>query len=49
MHALEDIMVQYDGTICNSLGDVIQFIYGEDGMDAAWLESQKLDSLKMRK
>lgn len=31
----------------NSLGDVIQFLYGEDGMDAVWIETQKLDSLKM--
>ncbi|MBA0653394.1 hypothetical protein Goklo_020575, partial [Gossypium klotzschianum] len=45
--AMEDIMVKYDGTVRNSLGDVIQFLYGEDGMDAVWIESQKLDSLKM--
>ncbi|PWA79497.1 RNA polymerase II large subunit [Artemisia annua] len=43
--AMEDIM-KYDGTVRNSLGDVIQFLYGEDGMDAVWIESQKLDSLK---
>ena len=42
-------MVKYDGTVRNSLGDVIQFLYGEDGMDAVWIESQKLDSLKMKK
>ncbi|KAG2256277.1 hypothetical protein Bca52824_075571 [Brassica carinata] len=47
--ALEDIMVKYDGTVRNSFGDVIQFLYGEDGMDAVWIESQKLDSLKMKK
>uniref|UniRef100_A0A0E0DM49 DNA-directed RNA polymerase subunit n=1 Tax=Oryza meridionalis TaxID=40149 RepID=A0A0E0DM49_9ORYZ len=47
--AMEDIMVKYDGTVRNSLGDVIQFLYGEDGMDAIWIESQKLDSLKMKK
>ncbi|CAN1226390.1 DNA-directed RNA polymerase II subunit RPB1 [Linum perenne] len=46
--AMEDIMVKYDGTVRNSLGDVIQFLYGEDGMDAVWIESQKLDSLKMK-
>ncbi|KAF2312460.1 hypothetical protein GH714_034752 [Hevea brasiliensis] len=28
--AMEDIMVKYDGTVRNSLGDVIQFLYGED-------------------
>ncbi|KAL6659840.1 hypothetical protein ACP70R_002669 [Stipagrostis hirtigluma subsp. patula] len=47
--AMEDIMVKYDGTVRNSMGDVIQFLYGEDGMDAVWIESQKLDSLKMKK
>ncbi|KAL5727166.1 DNA-directed RNA polymerase [Ranunculus cassubicifolius] len=47
--AMEDIMVKYDGTVRNSMGDVIQFLYGEDGMDAVWIESQKLDSMKMRK
>nr|GEY79323.1 DNA-directed RNA polymerase II subunit 1 [Tanacetum cinerariifolium] len=41
--AMKDIMVKYDGTVRNSLGDVIQFLYG---MDAVWIESQKLDSLK---
>ncbi|KAL0377704.1 UNVERIFIED_CONTAM: DNA-directed RNA polymerase II subunit RPB1 [Sesamum radiatum] len=35
--AMEDIMVKYDGTVRNSLGDVIQFLYGEDGMDAVGL------------
>lgn len=28
--ALEDVMVAYDGTVRNSLGDVVQFVYGED-------------------
>ncbi|GFY88058.1 RNA polymerase II large subunit [Actinidia rufa] len=30
--AMEDIMVKYDGTVRNSIGDVIQFLYGEDDM-----------------
>ncbi|KAH9322467.1 hypothetical protein KI387_017106, partial [Taxus chinensis] len=47
--AMEDIMVKYDGTVRNSLGDVIQFLYGEDGLDVVWIEHQKLDSLKLRK
>ncbi|KAL5713952.1 DNA-directed RNA polymerase [Ranunculus cassubicifolius] len=41
--AMEDVMVKYDGTVRNSLGDVIQFLYGEDGMDAVWNESQKYE------
>nr|CAB3491643.1 unnamed protein product [Digitaria exilis] len=47
--AMEDIMVKYDGTVRNSLGDVIQFLYGEDGMDAVWIEDQKLDTLHLEK
>ena len=43
--ALEDIMVHYDGTTRNSLGNVIQFIYGEDGMDAAHIEKQAIDTI----
>lgn len=30
----------------NAVGDVIQFLYGEDGMDGAAIESQKIDALK---
>ena len=44
--AMEDIIVKYDGTVRNSAGDVIQFLYGEDGMDATYVESQKLDTLR---
>lgn len=45
--ALEDVMVKYDGTVRNSLGHVIQFCYGEDGMDACHVERQRLDTVKM--
>ncbi|KAG8902646.1 DNA-directed RNA polymerase II subunit rpb1 [Tulasnella sp. 403] len=41
--ALEDVTVCYDGTVRNSLGDVIQFVYGEDGMDGAFIERQRVD------
>ncbi len=47
--ALEDVVVKYDGTVRNSLGSVIQFAYGEDGMDATFLETQKPPTLDMRK
>ncbi len=43
--ALEDIMVRYDGTVRNGRGDIIQFLYGEDGMDGAFVESQKIPML----
>ncbi|KAJ3181374.1 DNA-directed RNA polymerase II subunit rpb1 [Gaertneriomyces sp. JEL0708] len=45
--ALEDLMAQYDGTIRNALGDIVQFTYGEDGMDGAKVEKQSLDSMKL--
>ena len=41
--ALEEVMVKYDGTVRNSLGDIVEFIYGEDGLDAVHIENQKLD------
>lgn len=31
---------RYDGTVRNSAGDVVQFLYGEDGMDAVRIEEQ---------
>lgn len=43
--ALEDVMVKYDGTVRNSIGHVIQFIYGEDGMAGELIEDQKLETL----
>ncbi|KAJ3172288.1 DNA-directed RNA polymerase II subunit rpb1 [Geranomyces variabilis] len=42
--ALEDLMAQYDGTVRNAMGEIVQFIYGEDGMDGAKVEKQALDS-----
>ena len=42
--AMEDVSVRYDGTVRNSEGIVIQFLYGEDGMDGRWVEFQKFDT-----
>lgn len=41
--ALEDVSVCYDGTVRNSLGDILQFVYGEDGIDGAFIERQRVD------
>lgn len=38
--AMEDVMVRYDGTVRNANGEIIQFLYGEDGMDGRWIETQ---------
>ncbi|KAL7753273.1 DNA-directed RNA polymerase II core subunit rpo21 [Sorochytrium milnesiophthora] len=45
--ALEDVVVSYDGTVRNSLGAVLQFAYGEDGMDGGRVERQPLESLRL--
>jgi len=35
INALEHLRVEYDGTVRNPLGEIIQFKYGEDGVDPA--------------
>ena len=44
--ALEDVMVQYDHTVRDSNGNLIQYLYGEDGIAAEFIEEQKFDILK---
>lgn len=38
---------RYDGTVRNSTGAVVQFLYGEDGMDGTAIESQRVEHLRM--
>lgn len=45
--SMEDLMVYYDGTVRNSRGQIVQFLYGEDGMDARWIEDQSIPTLHM--
>ncbi len=45
--AMESIMVQYDGTIRNAVGQVIQFRYGEDGLAGEFVEKQTLKTIKL--
>jgi hypothetical protein len=40
--ALEDVMVKYDGTVRTSKEQVIQFLYGEDGFGAEFVEDLKI-------
>jgi len=47
--AMETVMARYDGTLRTSKGQVIQFLYGEDGMDAVWIEKQNFESLTLNK
>ena len=45
--AQEDVSVRYDGTVRNANGEVLQFLFGEDGMDARWIEMQRFPSYDM--
>ncbi|OXG79786.1 DNA-directed RNA polymerase II subunit RPB1 [Cryptococcus neoformans Gb118] len=45
--AMEDLKVAYDGTVRNSVNEVVQFLYGEDGMDGAAMEKQSLDIIRL--
>ena len=40
--SMEDLMVNYDYYDQNSSGSIVQFTYGDDGMDATFVESQPL-------
>lgn len=40
--ALEDIHASYDGTVRNADGELIQLIYGEDGLDGARIEGNQV-------
>lgn len=44
---LEDLKVEYDMTVRNSKGKIIQFKYGEDGFDAMRTENQNLPLIEM--
>lgn len=39
-------MINYDGTVRNAVGHLVQLRYGEDGLDGTWVESQVLGTLK---
>ena len=45
--AMEDCKINYDYTVRNASGSIIQFLYGEDGMDPTKIESQPLPFVKM--
>jgi DNA-directed RNA polymerase II subunit RPB1 len=41
--SMETLRTHYDGTSRNGNNEIIQFLYGEDGMDGVWIEDQGLD------
>ena len=45
--ALEEVTVKYDGTLRDSRDNVVQFLYGEDGLDGAHIEKQTIDTLNI--
>jgi DNA-directed RNA polymerase II subunit RPB1 len=44
---LEDIKVEYDMTVRNSIGKIIQFRYGDDNFDSTKTENQKIPLVSM--
>ena len=42
MKALEDLVLKYDNTVRSSNETIIQFTYGEDGLDPLFMDDQKL-------
>ncbi|XP_077239616.1 DNA-directed RNA polymerase III subunit 1-like isoform X2 [Tasmannia lanceolata] len=53
MKALEDLSIHYDETVRNASGGIVQFHYGDDGMDPAKMEGKSgtplnLDRLFMK-
>lgn len=45
--AMEDAKIYYDYTVRNATGQIVQFVYGEDGMDGTKIESQSIPTLTM--
>ena len=45
--SMEDLKVSYDYSVRSANGSIVQFIYGEDGMDATFIESQSLIVTKL--
>lgn len=46
LQGLEDLCVQYDNTVRNCNNMVIQFCYGEDGLDPTYMEGKFYFDLK---
>ena len=43
MKTMEDQHVEYDGTVRNVTGSIIQYGYGDDGVDTIYVENQSCD------
>jgi hypothetical protein len=40
LQSLEDLCLQYDMTVRNSIGDIVQLCYGADGLDPTYMEGE---------
>lgn len=49
VNALQDLRVEYDGTVRDSNSNIVQFSYGEDGIDVAKSENGTIDVEKIVK
>jgi DNA-directed RNA polymerase II subunit RPB1 len=47
MKTMEDQHVEYDGTVRNAIGSIVQFNYGDDGVDTVYVESQACNLVHM--
>lgn len=47
VNALQDLRVEYDGTVRDSKNHIIQFVAGEDGIDPAKSDAGKIDMKKV--
>jgi len=45
--ALEDLKVEYDMTVRNNKNKIVQFLYGDDGIDTTKMEDQELPIVEM--
>ncbi|GFH17710.1 DNA-directed RNA polymerase subunit, partial [Haematococcus lacustris] len=45
--AMEDLIIRYDGTVRTAIGSIVQFLYGEDGMEGTRIEGQTMDHLNL--
>ncbi|KAF4690242.1 DNA-directed RNA polymerase II subunit RPB1, partial [Perkinsus olseni] len=45
--SMESIKVRYDGSVRNEMDEVVQFLYGEDGMTAEYIEDQDIELMKI--
>ena len=44
--AMEDLKIAYDLSVRNAEGDIVQFLYGEDGFHYCKIEAQMIDHFK---